>query len=82
MRQPTKQELAAISHIWQGYQALLKLGWQDAMYAPRDGEIFECIELGSTGIHRATKLEGMVDGVWIDGDYPSHPVAIRRLNRK
>ena len=43
---------------------------------PNDGEEFELIELGSTGIHRAVRHAGS-DCCWVDYQYPSNPFLVR-----
>lgn len=78
-REPTAAERASIDAIFKAYVNLQKAGWQDAMYAPRNGKEFEVIELGSTGIHRAVHFNDTEHGAWIDGDWPSRPLLIRRI---
>lgn len=70
-------EQAALNKLFDAYQALKRLGWTEPRYSGiKDGERFELIELGSTGVHRAHK-----DGpyVWVDGEWPSHPFLVRLL---
>ena len=81
IREATKDEMAAIEKLWEGYRALQKLGWQDAMYAPKNGNKFECIVLGSTGIHEAVHFNHEEHVAWIDGDWPSRPLLIKRPSR-
>jgi hypothetical protein len=59
---------------FQGFDALRKLGWREARYAPQDGTPFLAIEAGSTGVHECSRNP---DGhFWIyDGDmWPARPI--------
>jgi hypothetical protein len=75
---PTEQ--SAIAALFEAQLRLKDFGWQDPIYAPKDGSPLELIELGSTGIHR-----GHYDGEWptgcwylYDGDlWPSRPALAR-----
>lgn len=75
---PTEQD--AIVALNQAYTRLCELGWQNPIYAPKDGSPLDLIEAGSTGIHH-----GHYDGVWPDGNWwivdgdvwPSRPVLAR-----
>ena len=82
VRAATEAEAEAIKAICDARTRLQRLGWQDAMYAPRNGEQFECIELGSTGIHEAVHFDQTEHSAWIDGDWPSRPLMIRRLTTR
>lgn len=67
----------ALVALFSAYQRLRELGWREAMYAV-PGPEFEVIEVGSTGVHIASKDEET--GWWIlsDGDaWPSHPCLFR-----
>lgn len=73
---PTENE--AISIFFDAHQRLKELGWQEAIYCPKDGSTFHVIEPGSTGIHVASYQGEWPDGSWWvhceDGDMcPSHP---------
>lgn len=74
-------EQAAIRGMWDGYQRLKELGWNDACYCPKDGSLFFVIEPGSTGIHTANYQGEWPDGCfWIAeaGDiWPSHPILFK-----
>lgn len=79
-------ERPAIDRLYSAYRDLLAHGWQDAMYAPKDGTEIEIIEMGSTGIHKVAWAS--FDHKPLDscscffGDaegYPSHPVLFRKL---
>lgn len=57
-------ERKAIDQMFQAYQTLKRLGWNDAIYCPKDGRRFLSIEPGSTGIHD-THYEGeWPNGTW------------------
>jgi hypothetical protein len=45
-------EKAALFVMFEAYQRLKELGWNDAIYSPKDGSMFSSIEAGSTGIHK------------------------------
>jgi len=73
---PTEQR--AINKLFEAWLRLKELGWNDAIYAPKDGTEVLFIECGSTGIH-----EGHMDEkrrIWLhdDGDLaPSHAVLFK-----
>jgi hypothetical protein len=74
-------ERAAIDAMFEAWQRLKELGWNDAQYCPKDGSLFDVIEPGSTGIHRC-RYEGEwpKGSWWIEGDgdlWPSRPVLFR-----
>lgn len=48
---PTAED--AVSGLWDAWQRLRELGWNDARYAPPDGLTKRVIECGSSGIHDA-----------------------------
>lgn len=74
-------EQAAIRMMFDARQRLMELGWNDAIYCPKDGSDFDAIEFGSTGIHRCHYSGEWPNGHWwIVGDddlYPSRPVMYR-----
>lgn len=71
-------EKAAIEQLYQAYQRLKELGWNDARSAPKNGSAFSIIELGCTGIHRAHR-DGISFWVRDDGDlWPSDPILFKR----
>jgi len=72
---------AALIQMFEAYTRLKDLGWNDAMYCPKDGTMFDAISAGSTGIC-PTKY----DGEWPTGRYwgyeagdvwPSHPILFK-----
>lgn len=76
---PTEQD--AINLMFECYQRLRELGWNNAIYCPKDGSEFDAIEAGSTGIHRAHYSGEWPNGHWFiteDGDlWPSRPILYR-----
>lgn len=56
-RMPNEQ--AAIRALFNAWQRLKELGWNDGRHCPRDGTHFRVIELGSTGI-----FDCVCDGEW------------------
>lgn len=81
-RVPSDAEQAAIQRLFEAYQELKRLGWNDAIYCPKDGTHFESIEVGSTGIHDTNYQGKWPDGSWwiFDGDvWPAHPCLFKML---
>lgn len=77
-RMPDEQ--SAIRAMWDAYQRLCELGWNDPSYCPKDGTHFKVIEPGSTGIHDANYHGEWPTGSWwlYDGDvWPSRPVLFK-----
>ena len=72
---------AALEALQIVYQRLKDMGWNDAIYCPKDGSSFDVIEPGSTGIHRAHYQGTWPSGSWwieADGDlWPSRPILWR-----
>lgn len=75
-------EQSAIRMMLQAYLRLKELGWNDAVYCPKDGSEFDVIEAGSTGIHRCIYEGEWPNGRWWildEGDIsPSRPVLYRK----
>jgi hypothetical protein len=57
-------EHAAVNMLFEATQRLEDLGWQDAIYCPKDGSSFQVIEPGSTGFHRAHYCGEWLKGTW------------------
>lgn len=57
-------EQSAIKAMFNAWQRLKELGWNDTMYCPKDGTKFRVIENGSTGIFDCT-----YDGEWPNGHW-------------
>ncbi len=73
-------ERAALLKMFEGYQELKRLGWNDIIYCPKDGSHFDCLEVGSTGVHDGNYEGEWPDGHWwiYDGDmWPARPMLFR-----
>jgi hypothetical protein len=73
-------ERALLDRMFACYQGLKRLGWNDAIYCPKDGTHFDAIEAGSTGIHDCNYQGEWPEGTWwvFDGDmWPSRPILFR-----
>ncbi len=74
-------EQAAIMMLFEAFQRLKDLGWQEAIYCPKDETTFEAIEAGSTGIHDCMYIGDWPTGSWeviADNDlWPAHPILWR-----
>lgn len=71
---------AALLKMFQGYQELKALGWNDIIHCPKDGTHFDAIEVGSVGVHDCAYEGVWPKGSWwlYDGDiWPSRPVLFR-----
>lgn len=76
-------EKSALNTMHDAYTRLKDMGWNDAIYCPKDGSTFEIIECGSTGIFRAHYHGEWPNGSWWAEDggdlWPSRPVLFRLL---
>lgn len=76
---PTEQH--CLRAMFDAYQRLKELGWNDMMYAPKDGQLVESVSFGSTGIHPASYSGDWPNGTWWVHDagdlWPSTPVMYR-----
>ena len=76
---PTEKD--ALDVLFQAYTRLRELGWNDAIYCPKDGSAFDVIEAGSTGIHTAHYEGAWPKGSWWVRDagdlWPSRPILFR-----
>lgn len=76
-------EQSAIRMMFAANQRLRDFGWNDAVYCPKDGTMFQALEFGSTGIHTCRYEGEWPKGHWeVIGDddiYPSRPVMFRRF---
>jgi hypothetical protein len=72
---PTERD--ALRVMVDAYHRLHELGWNNAIYCPKDGTRFLAIEPGSSGIHDCHYRGEWPDGSWwieSDGDlWPSRP---------
>ena len=78
MKPPRVSEAEAelLNQTFTAFDQLRKMGWREAVYAPKDTPI-EVIEPGSTGIFRGTRTE---EGFWaFDGGdtWPSRAILYR-----
>lgn len=71
-----------IEKLFEAYQALKRLGWNDIIYCPKDGTWFDAIEVGSTGIHTCRYEGEWPTGSWWISDEndlsPARPVLFRK----
>lgn len=78
-RMPTEQ--AALNIMFETYTRLKELGWRDAIYCPKDGNWFDSISAGSTGIHLCQYQGEWPKGSWWVSDggdlWPAHPILWR-----
>jgi len=58
---------ACLRVMMDAYVRLKELGWNDAIYCPKDGSTFKVIEFGSTGI-----FDCHYDGEWPKGRWWTH----------
>lgn len=71
-------EQSAIDMMFEAYLRLKELGWNDAIYAPKNGKTYNCIEMGSTGIHQGYTEESGRRWTIDHGDlWPSHHVLFK-----
>ena len=73
-------EKAALAQMFEAWERLKELGWNDACYCPKDGSMFSAIEPGSTGIHECNYTGDWPKGHWwiYDGDvWPARPILWR-----
>lgn len=70
---PTMQD--CLLRLLSAKERLREFGWNDGIYAPKDGTLFEVIEFGSTGIFNCHYDGEWPDGYWMTSDgrdlYPS-----------
>lgn len=63
--------------LFDAYIRLKEFGWNDAIYCPKDGRVFDAIEIGSAGTHPCTYQGDWPKGSWWIEDCPSRPVLFR-----
>lgn len=77
---PTEQH--CLRAMFDAYLRLKELGWNDMIYAPKDGQVVDSISVGSTGIHPANYLGEWPEGRWWVHDggdlWPSTPAMYRK----
>ena len=79
----TKAEIDVMLKWGKAGHSLNQIGFRDPRYAsPKDGEKFEAVEVGSTGIHECAYLGKWPDGDWVIRDcgdsYFGTPALVRR----
>lgn len=62
---PTTEHALVV--LFEAYSRLQELGWQDPTYCPKDGTLFDTLNLGSTGIATCH-----YQGAWPNGRYWTH----------
>jgi hypothetical protein len=81
MAEQMLDEATALKVLTDAFHRLKKLGWNDAIYCPKDGSSFDVIEAGSSGIHSAHYEGEWPRGTWWianAGDlWPSRPILYR-----
>lgn len=81
---PTEQN--ALDIMFQAWLRLKELGWNDAIYCPKDGSVFDAIECGSSGIHPCHYEGEWPKGTWWvheAGDlWPSRPTLYRPTEKE
>ena len=77
-------EKTALVLMFESYQRLKELGWNDAVYAPSDRTPLDMIEIGSTGVHSGyceRRPPSLIANKWFwildDDAWPSHPILYR-----
>ena len=85
MSLPTDTTESALLVLQQGYQRLKDLGWKEIEFCPKDGTVFEVIEVGSTGVHKCHYQGEWPRGHWWIHDrnhlWPSRPSLYRLLRQ-
>lgn len=76
-------DFSALRALMDVYLRFKEMGWNDAVYCPKDGTPFEVIETGSTGIHKCIYMGEWPKGGWwiMDGGdlFPSRPILFRKI---
>ena len=74
----TKGEKLLMQEMVDRFNGLHELGWNDAIYCPKDGTRFLAIEAGSTGVYPCSYQGEWPDGhYWTEADgdmWPSRPI--------
>jgi hypothetical protein len=83
LAQAMETEQDALRVMFAAWERLRQLGWNDAIYCPKDGSSFHVIEAGSTGIHTAHYEGKWPDGSWWVSEagnlWPSRPILWRPI---
>jgi hypothetical protein len=70
-------EATALRAMFDAFVTLKEMGWREAIYAPCDGTPLDVIEVGSTGIHFATRDAERRFWIHDDNTWPSRPCLFR-----
>ena len=74
-------EASALRLMMDAYVRLKDMGWNDIIYCPKDGTVFDSISIGSTGVHPCHYEGKWPGGSWwvFDGGdlWPAHPDLFR-----
>ncbi|TQE91484.1 MAG: hypothetical protein FKY71_20190 [Spiribacter salinus] len=74
-------EQSAILMLFEAFQRLKDLGWQEAIYCPKDGTVFDAIQAGITMVADCRYVGDWPNGRWeviADDDlWPAHPILWR-----
>lgn len=74
---------AALRALQDVYLRFKEMGWNDAVYCPKDGTVFEAIESGCAAVQRCVYLGEWQNGKWwaMDGGdlFPSRPILFRPI---
>lgn len=77
---PTEYDCLRV--MMEAYSRLKELGWKDAIYCPKDGTVFDAIEVGLTGVHPCHYEGTWPTGSWWTHDagdlWPSRPSLFRK----
>lgn len=74
-------EQAALDMLFEAFQRLKDLGWQEAIYCPKDGTVFDAVQAGITKTAACRYVGEWPRGGWeviADDDlWPAHPILWR-----
>jgi hypothetical protein len=57
-------EVTALKQMFEAYQRLKEIGFDDIIYCPKDVAVFDSISAGSTGIHDCFYMGEWPNGKW------------------
>ncbi len=77
-------EKAALKVMFEAYTRLKELGFNDAIYCPKNGTVFDAIEPGFTSIGKCSYDGKWPNGHWwmheADDLWPSRPILFRKID--
>lgn len=77
----SSEEQKVINEMFTAYDKLRQMGWQDGVYAPKDGKLFWSIEAGSTGVFKTQYFDGVGFFSTDEEDsYPTNPILWKSLD--